>query len=598
MNEAKEKDKIVKFKLTRGALLDMFAEAYDGGDLFGALSVLNKAGEKFGRDEELYADLIDVYDDLGAYSRSLNTWFEYIDRYGIRRNAGEKYEGLAVSYANIGMEAESIYYYKKMIEASTPTELVEQFGDVELEALSSTINDSTRNLRLVYSRAHADYSQAINESMEHLRRGEFSEAVDKLALVECGSEDYVSAKNLIAVCYAMTGRPALGRITCEELLKSYPDDVQTKTTLAAMCIEQGDKEESRRIALELCKMENVSEENLYKIATVACENGLEEEALKIFSRLEKDSPGDKNLLYFLAAINFNLKRYGVSRRYFRKIITLEPDAFVAEYYGALAAEYEERQRYNSSIPTDEIPYVYHLPEEERKARIKFLNAYLKKSAHEENDARYMDECLKWALDEYNGQDGELVLLALKAAAKRLDMEFINGMLMRYDLSDSIKLTALYMIVMNNVDCYINVVISNILFRFEFDAIKLGRRGKKLFLSAAADIISRYSLIDKKNMKKIKCAAERIYSEAYAPHPELKADVQSIKCAIYLLAGLSGGEAWGESVRNFNADAYTVIRLLNVEDNIIAGLFASSADKANNTEKKKKAKSGGAADKKE
>lgn len=557
LTNTKEKNNVIKFSLSRDYLLSAFDEAYDMGDLFGALSILNTRRNLFAADADYYEDLIDVCDELGAYGRSVNAWFQYLKLYG-NRNLSEKYEGLAASYANLGLDNESVYYYKKMLTSGPLNKFAAEFDEEDFEF----IRENASPLRLVYSRNNPDYSGAISEGLELLKKSDFGGAISALSAVKEESPDYIAAANLSAVCHMLKGDAEGGLSICGELLKKYPEDVQTLTTLAAIYAESGDGEKSRQIALELCGLDGVSSDNLYKIATVACENGLDEEALKIFMEIEAESPADKTVLYFIAVAAYRTGRYAVCKKYLKRILTIYPDSMVAAYYMAFAENADGRLKFGEDVAVLDMPYIYHVPEWERKSRVKYLNEALKRSKDFKGlPDSMLTTCIYWAFDEYNGQDSELQLLAVKAAIKCAPDDLIDEIFLRYDVSDAVKLTAIYMILTENKRYDFYVVIANIYCAFRFDGISLGRFQKKLFISSAADVIARYSLFDTANVERIVAATEAVNAAFMSGDHEKKLDEQSLKCAIYLMSGLSGERAWTETVKLFDADEKTVLDLV-------------------------------------
>lgn len=558
LTNTREKNNLIKFTLSRNYLYSAFDEAYDRGDLFGALSILNTRHSLFPADPEYYENLIDVCDDLGAYDRSIDAWFQYLNAFG-DKDVGEKYEGLAVSFANLGMDNESVYYYKRMFTSGAFSKFAE-FDEDDFEF----IKENASPLRLVYSSRNPDCGGAIRKGLELLKNGDFDGAASALSAVKGDGADYLAASNLSAVCHMLSGDKDGGLFICKELLKKYPGDVQTLTTLAAIYAESGANETSRKIALELCSMKDVSYEDLYKIATLACENGLDEEALRIFTGLEAESPADKNILYFIAVAAYRTGRYSVAKKYLKRILTIYPDSMVAAYYVSVAENAEKKAKFGADVPEEDMPYVYHLPEEERKIRVKYLEYMLKAPRYyslSSSDSLFTT-CLYWAFDEYGGQDTELQFLAIKAAIRHARMNFIEEILLRHSVQDAVKITTIYIILTKNTPYDFNVVIANIYCSFSFYGLSLGRVQRKMFIDSAADIIARYSLFDTENVQKIAAAAEDVndaFTAAGADKSML--DEPSLKCAIYILSGLSGEKAWTKTVKMFEADEKKVLYLV-------------------------------------
>jgi tetratricopeptide (TPR) repeat protein len=128
---------------------------------------------------------------------------------------------------------------------------------------------------------------------------------------------------------------------CKELLEDYPEDVRTQATLAAVYLEQGRAEESREIALALAAKTQENTDDLYKVATVCCENDLHEEAYKRFLLLDQKMPYDGRMLYFKAVSAYKCGYLQESEDTLDTLCTVYPDAEVAKYYLRALREYRE-----------------------------------------------------------------------------------------------------------------------------------------------------------------------------------------------------------------------------------------------------------------
>jgi len=573
MVNTNEKKSVIKFNLNKTYLADEFDEAFDSGDWCGALSILNKWRDNFGCDEEYFENLIDVYDEMGEYGSTLNVWYEYIYRYGLENNASEKYEGLAVTYANLGMENESVYYYKKMISSVKFSKFPIELDADDLDFFS----EHTGNLKMAYSKNNPEPSDELNEGINYARLNRLDEAITSLSKIGEDSEEYLGAANLMAICHMLKGEFDKGLEICNRILEKYPDDVQTLSNIAAIYTEHGDIEKSAEIALSLCDRSDVSADNLYRIASIACENGLDEEGLKIFLRLEKDSPFNKNNLYFIAVGAYRTGRYAMSSKYFRKLLTIYPKSSVAAYYFAAAEEGADAQKFGAAYEPIDMPYIYHLPKEERENRIRFLlNEEKKSNISSRGYNKQKEEYLEWAFDEYNGQDADVQVLAVQVAAKSHYDDFLVGLLMRYDVADAIKIAILYFILLRNNRYKFNMVVANIYCSFEVAPLSLGRKMRKQFISCTADVISRFGYFDEENIKKISAAAERLNRILSSDDVHFYVDDKSLKCAIYLLSGVCEGN-WTETVRAFEANPNTVLKILKADNPSVADAIAEDCD---------------------
>lgn len=587
MSDTKDKKNVIKFNVNKTYLLDKFDEAFDKGDWYGAISVLNDLREKFDCDAEYFENLIDVYDEMGEYGCTLNAWYEYIRRYGFVDNATEKYEGLAVTYSNLGMENESLYYYKKMISSIRFDKLPLELSEDELDFISEHAHPNS--LQMAYSKNNPEPSDALKEGIYYARLNKFDEAVQTLSQIEENSEEYIGAANLAAICLMLKGDCDKGLALCDKILKKYPDDVQTLTNVAAIYIEQGKLEESAKITRSLCEKADLSSENLYRIASVACESGMDEEGLKIFLKAEKDSPFEKNTLYCIAVAAYRTGRYAMSSKYFRKLLTIYPKSSVAAYYFAAAEEGADLQKFGAAYEPIDMPYAYHVPLTERDERIRYL---LKAEKEKSYDARCYNvqkmKYLEWAFDEYGGQDTEVQFLAVKVAVQSYYNDFLDEILMRYDVSDAVKIKILYHIMVRNQQYDFKLVVANIYCQFSFYPLNLGRRQRKQFILCTADLISRYSYFDEDNVEKISAAASQLNAIYSSDGERVEADDKSLECAIYLVADISD-KSWIETIRSFDADLETVLSLLKIGAPSLFETISKDSEKVLSKKNKKGAK---------
>ena len=73
-------------------------------------------------------------------------------------------------------------------------------------------------------------------------------------------------------------------------------------------------------------------DEIYKIATVCCENKLHAQAYKLFCKLPVEYEYDQTVLYFKAVSAFNCGKFEESFTAFDKIVTINPDAVTARFY--------------------------------------------------------------------------------------------------------------------------------------------------------------------------------------------------------------------------------------------------------------------------
>ena len=318
------KAKTLRIDLSEDRLLAIAADYTDNHNYIGALRMLNKNAEINFNAEDSYMLYAEVFDDMGLPEKSVNGWFKYIDylRASSDADLSEAYEGLAVNYLNLGEEEIAAFWYNKLL-AETDAELTPENRQ---EIINSFIVRRKSPLKIAWPPKLADFSGEMERGIGYMRSGDYEKAVAEFDKVEEGNKSYLTARNYIAMCNIICDRTDEAEQECLNVLKKYPDDVQALTTLAAVKNQQKQQGESVNLANRLLSVGATATEDLYKIATVCCENGMHEQAYGLFCKIEQDLSYDKTVLYFKAVSAYNAGYKAESLEAFEKLLTISPDA--------------------------------------------------------------------------------------------------------------------------------------------------------------------------------------------------------------------------------------------------------------------------------
>lgn len=526
MNEGKEK--CIDFSRKRlGMLADKF---YNEGNYLSALRIAYKELEVYGGDGDVFVRLSDIYEAMNLQGTALNWWFRFLD-VADEQDLPDIYEGIAVNYLNLGQESASAYYYNKLIDVDdtlpeeTKLDIAEAFSTAKKE-----------KFRFVYPPKLADYSKEVNLGSKALKVGDCQRAVEEFSKVERGSKQYAQAKEMEAVAHLLAGNPDEAEKACLELLEDEPEAVRVIATLAAVYLEQGRSEESKALAMQLSSIKTDDSDDLYKIATVCCENGLHEEAYQKFCMLDKKLPFDGRMLYFKGVSAYKSGRLDEAEDALETLCTVYPDAEVARYYLNAIRQYKEE---GGDAP--ELIYFYHLPQEERERRCHSLINIGKSGREEAEIFGFLvqhDRYFKWCFDEMDGGDHELQYLGLVTAVHVRADEFISEVMLDYEVADVLKIETLRMLLERNEDTELGMVLCNIYRRLYLPRITVGRKRRKKFVEAFAKVASKFIVIRDSYGDKIQQAAETLYHalEEYNSL-DLVNDTDDLACAIFLLSGL-------------------------------------------------------------
>lgn len=548
------KEKVINFDISADKLLDLAEAKLDAGEYLAALRFLHKSLELYGPGVDEYADLAEAYEGMEVFEQAADCWFQYLDLCA-EEEAVDAYEGLAICYYNLGNEPQALYYYNKMVR----DKYVSPSNNIELGELLGKPATRAR-FRVSWPPESADYSEEIDEGLRALRMGECAKAEECFQRIPEGSEYFVTAQNYLAVSYLLGGESKKAEEVCLAAMKAEPDNVQALSTYAAVLVEQERREESRVVAERLAKIETENPDELYKIATVCCENRLYKEAYEKFCILEDSVHYDRTLLFFKSVAALRSGKVKESLASMGKILDVYPDAEVARYYYGQIRAYAE-----GKDAEPEVSFFYRLPTSERDARVKLLKtlhglpmADLQAYCTE----RDISELLRWCFDESDGQDAELQLLAV-AVAVRADLRpFIADILLKSTVNDVIKIEAVYRVCERNREFECGIVIADIYRKIGYDKLEIGRAKRMKFVHAYALCFARYALFGDGRGEEYRAAAESMYTILEKEGKlDLAADADSLTAALYLSVSPNALQGGAELLQRLHADANTVSMIL-------------------------------------
>ena len=549
--------KVRKIDFSRKRLATLADKYYNEGNYLSALRLAYREANTYGEDAEVFVRLADIYEGMSLQGSAINYWFRILD-IAEEEDLPDIYEGLAVNFLNMGNESQSAYYYNRLID--TDDMLTEETKMDIAEAFS--VNKSAK-FRFVYPPKLADYTKEMNIGSKALKVGDCKRAIEEFSKIEKGAKEYFSAKEMQAIAHLLAEEADKAEEICKALLEDKEDDVRVLATLAAVYLAQERMEESREIALRLASYELEETEDLYKVATVCCENGLHEEAYQKFKKLDKKMPFDGRMLYFKAVAAYKSGHIEEAEEALDTLCTVYPDAEVAKYYLRAIRNYRDGQEENKP----ELIYFYHLPQEERENRCRSLIQIGKAPKDEAQLFGLLalhDGYFRWCFDEMDGGDHDLQYLALVTAVHVRADDFIREVMLDFEVADVLKIETLRMLLERNEEMEIGLVLCSIYKKIFLPKIHVGRKRRKKFVEAFAKVTSKFLAINDSYGEKIKTAAELLYAtlEGYN-NLDIIDSADDCACAIFLLSGLKElGKDVGMIAAAFDANIAKVQVLLS------------------------------------
>ena len=526
---------IKRFELNRKELLNHAQRSLDRDDVMDALRWANKANRMFGGSqsdfelEELYAD---IYESAGIAETAIKHWFLALDC-AEEADLNEVYDALGSCFEQQGDKGTASYYYAKLVKRLdwSKEEVDRFFSDFE-----EPFSERQPPFHPV-SIAEADYTQELNRGIEQMRIGAFQKAKDLFGVIPKGAPQYLKAVNLSAVSSLMDGDAQSAIALAEENRADFPEDVELAVTLATACKNAGRREEGVSLCKELLERKDLSNDESFKVAALCCELEMHEEAFFYTRKLERVMPFDGNLLYMEGAAAFNAGKFREGIDAFERLCALYPDAAVVEYYLS----------YYKKGGKSPMNYLYRVPAGVRKTRIAELNSFC--AVDEEQAFSLYSEhystiraYFAWCFDEMDGQDIELQALALTVAFHLDAFDFLQEVLLNYEVDDAVKTEIIRMLCVKNKGRNVRAVCFNLYHVLELPKLSLGRKARKKFLEGYAICVSQFGLRLENFTEILPQKTEEFYRTL-----EEKGGLERISCpetvaaSLCILSGLKNGK---------------------------------------------------------
>lgn len=363
----------------------------------------------FKQPAEFYLRKAEKHIEKGNFLEALQLYRKLI---GMEPNNAQYLLYIAQIYSEIGLYNESNeIIYKILRNGETPTECLFALGCNHLGLGSDNVADG---YFMEYMRIdpEGDYADDIDEIWEMY----FAETEDKLSIIKDDSAkklankgkdlldkcDYkkaieyyelaidkdpnmVDAANNLALCYYFDGKLSAAAKTSAMILEQHPGNVHAHCNLALVYYKMRDHRLYTHLeAIESTKI--TEPHDMHKIALMYCELHYHDRAYQWFGNILAFTPYDVSILHFggLAALNSGL--YTKALEFFLRIIMIDPANSIAAYYKKIA------QIAKNTGSCKMLDYVYQVPFEEIKRRMKYLREVFK-----ESDAHLKD---KWNNDDY------------------------------------------------------------------------------------------------------------------------------------------------------------------------------------------------------
>ncbi len=541
-------EKVTKLDFSEEFIMQSAERRYESGDYLGALTMLNKRAEMYDPTADASALYADIYEALGLYPLCADAWFRFLDTCN-EADFSEGYEGLSVAFMNMGDTFQSEIYFRRTYDG----------GAEEEEAPEEPPRPQ---LRLVHSEdGSVEDAELLRRGIEFIKQGDLSSAQETFAEISPESRDFPSASGLTAMCLLLEGNVDGAAEECEKLIGFYPENIHALTTYCAVLGAKGDKEGAKEIGRRLAALEPDAPEDLFRVATALCETGLDAEAYDKLTRLKEKIPYGDDVLWFHAVAASRTGRPEEAVSSLERMTTVYPRKAVAKFYLSRL-----REQLDGGEPV-ELSYFYRMPDKEYKEILGFLTAAASLNTQEAEalpELSELEEDLRIVFDQLDGRDDKAQELAVGVAVKCRCDSFLREILLDYNVGEDIKFPVLCDLVLRNEENSFGVVVCSFYREFFTHKLGIGNKKRKAYLSAFAEVYSKYALLGEEYEEKLVGAAEDVYRTLEeADALDLTAEKEALAAVIYREARLRQSERSIEAVAKlFEANVKIVKEILN------------------------------------
>lgn len=362
--------KILSFDQPGEFFLRKAEKLLDENNFVDALPFFRKATEKEPKNIDFKLALAEVFTEMNFFEESNNILFEVIKTSG--EEATECYFGLGCNFMGLSDYEKARESFEKYMKLDPDGEFSEEVKDL-LEILESQeeLFEESEELNDVSKKHYYDLA-AKGKSL--LDKGDYKGAIEALLKVKDEGKVFLFAKNNLALSYYCDKQYDRALAVTRDILKKYPNNIHSNCNMALFCAEIKDKNELEQSIKRIVELKTDDIEDLQKISLTLCELKQHEEANRQLKRVLLYKPFDIKVLHYTAVSCYNAGKYAESIKYWGDIIKIEPENSIAAYYKLMAADTK-----NGRMIARELSYVYQVPFEEIKNRVKYLNECLKKS---------------------------------------------------------------------------------------------------------------------------------------------------------------------------------------------------------------------------
>ena len=498
------------------------------GDLLGAIRLLFSA-LNVGGEPEVYADIADIYAEMGLYEKSNKYWLKYLDNVP-KEKRGEAYEQLAVNFFYLeNLFASSYYFHKKVLTD----------GFISQDGLSEDIIDffsdssaKKKLYRIAYPFDKADYSFELSAAKRALVNGDYLTAIKFYSSVPKECKQYFEASNELSIVYFLTGEIDKAIALTRENIKENGEKTSLLCNLSSMYGYKKDDEKAEYYYKKAKEIFDGDKEGMYKLATCSLERGDTKTAVEFLEKIVEERPYEINMSYLYALALANYGDFAKAEKIMKKVLFLKPDDVVIKYYVEVFSKMQSSNLYDGIFPLE---YIDDLPKSERQRRTRKIDQLLSSDPLKLDDKLKDDfarESLIWGVEKGTEKTVKKSIFLLSQMKGEKAKRIIKNHLLDPEMSDDTKRAMLFILIMTGEMKSLSVIIRGFYMKIKPRDLPCKKDPDGMvFYSAYALGLSRMIFSETSDFDKLAFATDKIYKKLKNKATEYAFDKESLATLI-------------------------------------------------------------------
>lgn len=363
--------KILEFERPAGFYFESAERFLDNADYIGALPLLRRAVKKDPTNQDYKLALAEALTDINRFEESNAILFELLKSTSFLDP--ECYFGIGCNFIGLNDFEKAKQSFEQYIKIEPDGEFKEEVE--EFLSFMDDIDELEENSFEDVSRKRS--FDLAGEGKRKLDMGEYSEAINILTSVKADSVSMIFVKNNLALSYYCDKQIDKAIEITKEVLKIDPGNVHANCNMLLFYTEKNNEVNREQFIEKILTIKTENPEDLYKIAVTFCELKIHEKVIVYLKKLLQYRPYDEKAMFYAGIACYNLGRYRESIGYFADIIKINPQNTVAPYYCGYVKNVLEGNTFS-----DTLAYIYQVPFQEAKKRIRYINEFLMRDKKE------------------------------------------------------------------------------------------------------------------------------------------------------------------------------------------------------------------------